>query len=260
MRGLLPPDVSPSFLLVVAAAMGRTVAIALAGTVLAVVLAVPLGLLATPALFRRGTLGGEGSGWWAAPLLLAHLGARGLLRIFRSVPDLLWALLFVVAVGLGPLAGTLAVGVSYGGVLGRVYADLLEEVDPLPAEALAAAGGRRTSIVLFALVPQALAGLVGYTLYSLECAIRAASVLGFVGAGGIGQELQMSMRLFEYHQVSTLLLALFLLMGIGEWVSRALRRALGKQEAGGRKWSPAGRAAAWVGAAAVLSASFCAGS
>jgi phosphonate transport system permease protein len=251
-RGLLPPDLSPSFLVVVAGAMARTVAIAVAGTALAVVLAIPLGLLATPALFRRGAPGGSVGGPGAAVLLLAHLGARGLLRIFRSVPDLLWALLFVVAVGLGPLAGTLAVGVSYGGVLGRVYADLLEEVDPGPAEALAAAGGGRAAIVLFALVPQALPGLLGYTLYSLECAIRAASVLGFVGAGGIGQELQLSMRLFEYGQVSTLLAALFLLMAVGESASRRLRRALGKQERGGRSPSPSRRAAAWVTLVAAL--------
>jgi phosphonate transport system permease protein len=259
-RGLLPPDLSPSFLVVVAGAMARTVAIAVAGTALAVVLAIPLGLLATPALFRRGAPGGAVGAPAAAALVLAHLGARGLLRLFRSVPDLLWALLFVVAVGLGPLAGTLAVGVSYGGVLGRVYADLLEEVDPGPAEALAAAGAGRAAIVLFALVPQALPGLLGYTLYSLECAIRAASVLGFVGAGGIGQELQLSMRLFEYGQVSTLLVALFLLMAVGESASRRLRRALGKQETGGRRPSPSRRAVAWVaGAAALLLAAWGAG-
>src|SRR5262249_47978744 len=250
-RGLLPPDLSSSFLGVVVVAMARTVAIAIAGTALAVLLAVPLGLLATPALFRKGALGGEGRSPGTALLFGAHLGARALLRIFRSVPDLLWALLFVVAVGLGPLAGTLAVGVSYGGVLGRVYADLLEEVDPGPSEALAAAGARRSGIVLFALVPQALPGLLGYTLYSLECAIRAASVLGFVGAGGIGQELQMSMRLFEYGQVSTLLVARFVLMALGEAASRRARRALGSQD-GRPRASPARRKMAFAAGVAVL--------
>ena len=101
-RPASPRTSRPSFLGVVAGAMARTVAIAIAGTALAVVLAVPLGLLATPALFRRGALGGEGRVRGPPPCSLAHLGARGLLRIFRSVPDLLWALLFVVAVGLGP--------------------------------------------------------------------------------------------------------------------------------------------------------------
>ncbi len=223
-RGLIPPDLSPGFLGVVAAAVARTVAIGVAGTALAVVLAIPLGLLATPTLFRPGALA-PGRGPGSALLFVAHLAARAMLRIFRAVPDLLWALLFVVAVGLGPRAGALALGVSYAGVLGRVYADLLEDVDPLPGEALTAAGGRRASVVLFALVPQALPGLVSYTLYSLECAIRSASVLGFVGAGGIGQEIQLSMRLFEYRQVSTLFLALLGLMLIGEAASRLLRRA-----------------------------------
>jgi phosphonate transport system permease protein len=222
-RGLIPPDLSPGFLAIVAAAVARTVAIGVAGTALAILLAIPLGLLATPTLFRPGALA-AGRGPGTAALFVAHLAARAVLRIFRAVPDVLWALLFVVAVGLGPRAGALALGVSYAGVLGRVYADLLEDVDPLPGEALAAAGGRRATVVVFALVPQALPGLVSYTLYSLECAIRSASVLGFVGAGGIGQEIQLSMRLFEYRQVSTLFLALLGLMLAGEATSRLLRR------------------------------------
>src|SRR5512144_348567 len=157
-RGMVPPDLSPGFLVVVAAAVARTLAIGIAGTALAVLLAVPLGILATPTLFRPGALA-AGHGPGATVLLLAHLAARAVLRVFRAVPDLLWALLFVVAVGLGPRAGALALGVSYAGVLGRVYADLLEDVDPSPVEALGASGGRRETLVLFALVPQALPGL-----------------------------------------------------------------------------------------------------
>jgi phosphonate transport system permease protein len=222
-RGLFPPDLSPQFLGVVAGAVVRTLAIAVAGTVLAVVLAIPLGILATPTLFRPGAAA-AGNGPLAWLLFLLHLLARGLLRIFRAVPELLWALLFVVAVGLGPRAGALALGVAYAGVLGRVVADLLEDVDPSPGEVLTASGGRRESLVLFALLPQALPGLVSYGLYSLECAIRSASVLGFVGAGGLGQELQLSMRLFEYRQVSTLLLALLVLMLVGEGMTRLLAR------------------------------------
>ena len=233
LRGLFPPDLSPGFLAVVAEAVLRTLAIGIAGTVLAVLLAIPLGLLATPTLFRPGALAaGRGPAAWL--LLGAHLLARGTLRVLRAVPDLLWALLFVVAVGLGPRAGALALGVSYAGVLGRVYADLLEDVDPSPGEVLTASGGNRGSLILFALVPQALPGLVSYSVYSLECAIRSASVLGFVGAGGLGQELQLSMRLFEYRQVSTLLLALLGLMLAGEWVSRLLRRASRSARVAGR--------------------------
>jgi len=255
-RGLVTPDLSFGFLAVVFAAVARTIAIGVAGTVLAILLAIPLGLLATPTLFRPGALA-AGDGPWTAVLFAAHLAARAVLRIFRAVPDLLWALLFVVAVGLGPRAGALALAVSYAGVLGRVYADLLEDVDPSPGEMLTAAGGRRESLVLFALVPQALPGLLSYSLYTLECAIRSASVLGFVGAGGIGQEIQLSMRLFEYRQVSTLLLALLGLMLAGEATSRLLRRASRSARVTGR--APLGRGArrlVTVGGLAVVVLSF----
>ncbi|HZW90304.1 MAG TPA: ABC transporter permease subunit [Myxococcaceae bacterium] len=250
-RGLFPPDVSPGFLGVVVEAVARTLAIGVAGTVLAILLAVPLGILATPTLFRPGALA-AGRGPGTVVLFGAHLAARALLRIFRAVPDLLWALLFVVAVGLGPRAGALALGVSYAGVLGRVYADLLEDVDPAPAEMLAAAGARREALVLFALVPQALPGLLSYSLYTLECAIRSASVLGFVGAGGIGQEIQLSMRLFEYQQVSTLMLALLGLMLAGEATSRLLRRASRSARVSGRARLGAGRRRLLTAAGLVL--------
>ncbi|HUM11532.1 MAG TPA: ABC transporter permease subunit [Myxococcaceae bacterium] len=256
LRGLFPPDTSPGFLGVVAAAVARTLAIGIAGTVLAIVLAVPLGILATPTLFRPGALATP-DGPWSGVLLALHLAARATLRVFRAVPELLWALLFVVAVGLGPRAGALALGVSYAGVLGRVYADLLEDVDPGPGEVLAASGGRRASLVLFALVPQALPGLVSYSLYSLECAIRSASVLGFVGAGGIGQELQLSMRLFEYRQVSTLLVALLALMLAGEAASRVLRRSIRSAPVeGGSPLTGRRRAMLWLGTLAAVGLSF----
>jgi phosphonate transport system permease protein len=231
--GLVPPDVSLPFLRVVAVALLRTLAIAVAGTALAVVLAFPLAILATPRLFRRARIAAEARGGWTPVLVLAHIGARTVLRLFRAVPDLLWALLFVVAVGLGPTAGTLAIAVSYCGVLGRVFADIFEGVEAGPVQALAASGGRRESLFLFAILPQAGPALVGYTLYSLECALRAASVLGFVGAGGVGQEIQLSMRLFEYRQVSTLLLAFIAVMVGGEGLSRLCRLRFRKVQAGG---------------------------
>jgi phosphonate transport system permease protein len=233
LRGLVPPDASLPFLRLVAVALWRTLAIAVAGTALAVVLAFPLAILATPRLFRGARIAAEARGGWAPALLLAHLGARTVLRLFRAVPDLLWALLFVVAVGLGPRAGTLAIAVSYAGVLGRVFADIFEGVEAGPVQALAASGGRRESLFLFAILPQAGPAMVGYTLYSLECALRAASVVGFVGAGGVGQEIQLSMRLFEYGQVSTLLLAFVAVMLGGEGLSRLWRLRFRRVEAGG---------------------------
>jgi len=138
----------------------------------------------------------------------------------------MWGLLFVVAVGLGPLAGVLALAVSYGGLLGRVYADVFEDVDPRALEALHATGATRTQVFLRAVWPQAKPTVVAYTLYLLECCARSASVLGFIGAGGIGYEINLSMRLFEYGQLLTLILALVGLVAATDFFSRYLRRRL----------------------------------
>src|SRR5207253_444068 len=112
------------------------------------------------------------------------------------------------------------------GVLGRIYADVFEEVDPRPLEALRSAGATRAQVFLRGVLPQAFPSLVAFTLYSFECCIRAASVLGLVGAGGIGYEINLSMGLFEYGQVLTLLLAFVGLCTAAEAVSRQLRRRL----------------------------------
>jgi len=227
LRGLFPPDLSPSFLRVVAAAALQTLAIAIAGTALSIAIGIPLGMLATPTLWRRGILlAGERPG--AGKVFLAALSntTRALLGFLRAVPDLVWGLLFVVAVGLGSLAGTLALAVSYAGVLGRVYADVFEDVDQHALEALHATGATRTQVFLFAVWPQAAASITAYTLYSFECCVRAASVLGFIGAGGIGYEINISMRLFEYGQVLTLIVMLLGLVAATDAASRFIRRRL----------------------------------
>jgi phosphonate transport system permease protein len=226
-RGLFPPDLSFGFLQVVGAAIIRTAALAIAGTTLSLLIGLPLGMMSTPTLWQRGVLlAGEPPG--ASTLALAWLSrsSRALLGFLRAVPDLMWGLLFVVAVGLGPLAGVLALGVSYGGVLGRVYADVFEDVDSRALEALHATGATRTQVFLRAILPQASPSITAYTLYSLECCVRAAAVLGFIGAGGIGYEINLSMRLFEYGQVLTLIMALVILVGLTDFFSRFLRRRL----------------------------------
>ncbi|HEV2765646.1 MAG TPA: phosphonate ABC transporter, permease protein PhnE [Pyrinomonadaceae bacterium] len=227
LRGLFPPDLSADFLRVVAAATLQTLAIAVAGSLLSVGVGLPLGILATSTLWRRGPLlEGERRGARARALASLNRLTRAVLGFLRAIPDLMWALLFVVAVGLGSLAGTLALAVSYGGVLGRVYADVFEDVDPRPLEALHASGATRAQVFLRAVWPQAAPSVAAYTLYNFECAVRAASVLGFVGAGGIGYEINLSMRLFEYGQVLTLILAFVLLMTATDALSRRLRRRL----------------------------------
>ena len=219
-RGLVPPDVSPPFLRVVAVAVVRTLGIAVSGTVLAVALGLPLGVLATPALWRRGPLAaGERQG----PAAALSRAAAALARFLRAVPDLVWALFFVVGFGLGPLPGTLALGINMAGVLARVYADLFEAVPPGPVLALHATGASRLQAFAAAIWPQAAPSVAAYTLYGFECNVRAAAVLGIVGAGGIGQEINLSMRLFEYGQVTTLLAAFVVLVLLTDAVSRRLR-------------------------------------
>lgn len=226
-RGLFPPDFSAPFLRVVFRAMLSTLATAIAGTVLSVIIAIPLGAFSTPILWRRGILAGAENGRLGA--LLRSSASRAVfafLGFLRAVPDLVWALLFVTAVGLGSLPGTLALAVAYAGVLGRVYADAFSDVDPRPLEALQATGATRMQIFLRGIWPQALPNVTAYTLYSFECCVRAASVLGFVGAGGIGYEISLSMRLFEYGQVMTLILAFVVLLATTDVVSRKLRERL----------------------------------
>jgi phosphonate transport system permease protein len=222
-RGLFPADLSLGFLRVAGLAAVRTVAIAVTGTVLSVAVAVPLGILGTATLFRRGPLVEDAPSTVLAGL---SLGARGVLGTLRAVPDLVWAMVFVVGVGLGPVPGVLALAVSYGGVLGRVLADLFEGVDPRPLEALRTTGASRAQIFVFGIWPQAKPSVIAYTLYSFECCVRAAAVVGLVGAGGIGYEIALSMRQFEYGQILTLVGALLAVMWLTEAASTALRRLL----------------------------------
>jgi len=226
-HGLFPPDLSLSFLRVAALAAARTVSIAVVGTVLSIAVALPLGILATATLFRRGPLF-ESEPRTPGGMLLSSLSAlaRALLGLLRAVPDLVWALFFVVGVGLGPVAGVLALAVSYGGVLGRVFADLFEDVDLRPLEALHATGATRLQIFLFAIWPQARPSAVAYTLYSFECCVRAAAVLGLVGAGGIGYEIALSMRNFDYGEIVPLVGALLVLVWLTDACSAALRRVM----------------------------------
>lgn len=223
----LPPDLSLSFLRIVAEAALLTVATAIASTALSVLLAVPLGMLACSTLWRHGLVAtSRGDGKSFRILAALSVSVRAVLGFLRAVPDLVWALLFVSAIGLGSLAGTLALAVSYAGVLGRVYADLFDAVDAQPLEALLSTGAGRIQIFLVGIWPQALPNLTAYTLYSFECCVRAAAVLGFVGAGGIGYQISLSMRLFEYRQVITLLLAFIAILSLTDIASRKLRSFL----------------------------------
>jgi phosphonate transport system permease protein len=223
-RGMLPPNVSAEFLGLMVRPALETIHISVMGTAIAVLIGAPLGLLAAATLTWRGVLHERTTliGRWVVGFLPYAL-SRILLSLFRSIPEYVWAFMFVRAVGLGAFPGVLAIGVAYGGILGKVYSEILETVDPRPLETLRSAGASRVGVVLYGLLPQAIPNVIAYTLYRWECAIRASAVLGFVGAGGLGQQIELSMRMFQFDEVLTLLAMLFLLVAAVDWVSGRIR-------------------------------------
>lgn len=191
----LSPDLSASHLQAIGHGALETIAMSALGTLLAAVFGL---LLALPAAGRFG---------W--PLQSA---SRLVLNALRAVPELVWAALMVLAAGLGPNAGTLALALHTTGVLGRLFAEALENTPPEPAEAIRLQGGNALSAFCYGSLPNLLPQLLAYTLYRWENNIRMASVLGFVGAGGLGQMLYVSLSLFQEAQASTVIVAMLLLV------------------------------------------------
>lgn len=191
----LSPDLSSGHLQAIGHGALETIAMSALGTLLAAVFGL---LLALPAAGRFG---------W--PLQSA---SRLVLNALRAVPELVWAALMVLAAGLGPNAGTLALALHTTGVLGRLFAEALENTPPEPAEAIRLQGGNAVSAFCYGTLPNLLPQLLAYILYRWENNIRMASVLGFVGAGGLGQMLYVSLSLFQEAQASTVILAMLLLV------------------------------------------------
>jgi phosphonate transport system permease protein len=216
-----PPKVEPGFLLLVAQESWRTVAIATAGVVLALLLAIPLTILSTSVLSVSAIPGQM----HAIPFALRQ-AVRLLLIVLRSVPELIWALVFVRVVGLGPTAGVLAIALTYSGMLGKVYGEILESGDTHATTTLLRNGAGRLQALFYGLLPQDSAELTSYTVYRWECAIRSSAVLGFVGAGGLGQQMDTSMKMFNGSEVSTMLLVFVALVWLADAVSAALRRLI----------------------------------
>ena len=218
----LPPATSTEFLGLLLKATIETLAMATAGIALCLVIAMPLALAATRSLSVSRI--GPGRGRRHAELL--RYVARAVLMVLRAIPEVVWALVFVRALGLGPAAGVLALAITYGGMLGKVYAEILESVDTRPARALLEAGSGRLGALLYGLLPQAAQELASYTVYRWECAVRASVVMGFVGAGGLGQLMDQSMKMLNGGEASTILLVFLLLVLLADALSAALRRLL----------------------------------
>ena len=221
LAGFVPPRMDHEFLALVARATWRTVAIATTGLTLALLLALPLTLLSVRTLSISGLAGRMAAG----PAAL-RAAVRGLLVVLRSVPELVWALVFVRVVGLGATAGVLAIALTYGGMLGKVYGEILDSGDAHPTETLLRNGAGRIQAFFYGLLPQNAGELTSYTVYRWECAIRSSAVLGFVGAGGLGQEMDSSLKMFNSAEVSTMLLVFVLLVAAADRLSAWLRRAL----------------------------------
>lgn len=208
LRRMVPPD--PSVLGHALRGAAQTLQIAVVGTGIAALLALPLGFLAARNV---------------SPPWLFY-GARSLLNVFRAVDTLVYALIFVAAVGLGPFPGVLAVVAYTATVLAKLYSEAVEAIDPGPVEAVAATGATRLQLLRWGVLPQLLPQFLSFTLYRFETNIRAAAILGFVGAGGIGFYIQTYLRLLNYPAASTVLLVLIALVMVVDFASSRLRARL----------------------------------
>lgn len=225
---LFPPDLSPRALRDALDGAAETFAISLVGSALSVGVAFPLALAATRTILYRGILyEGQRLGRGDRGLRLAvYAAAKTVLAVLRTVPEIVWALIFVFVVGLGPFPGVLALGLHTGGVLGKLFGEVLEDVDPRPLEALQATGASRLGIVLYGILPQALPQFASYALYRWEVNIRAAAVMGFVGAGGLGQRIHVAISLFHEQELLTLILAVYVMVTLVDALSAWLRTRL----------------------------------
>ena len=206
--GFLKPDFTQGWLFV--NAMILTLQIALWGTVLAIVLAIPLGLLAAKNVSPI---------WVQQPV-------RRLLDLMRAVPDLVVGYIFIVAVGLGPFAGVMALAINTGGVLAKLFSEAVESIDPQPVEGVRAVGATRLQEVVWGVLPQVGPLWTSYALYRFESNARSATVLGLIGAGGIGQLLFDSLNNYAYGQVAAIIVVIVVAVSLIDLLSQALRSRL----------------------------------
>lgn len=188
----------------------ETIAMGIWGTLLAVIVAIPLSILASVNVCPS---------WIVFPI-------RRLLDAMRAINELVFALIFIVAVGLGPFAGVLALFVHTAGTLGKLFSEAIEAIDPGPVEGIRATGASKIQEVIFGVIPQVIPLWTSFTLYRFESNVRSASVLGIVGAGGIGSVLYQNFRAFNYQNVSAVLIILIVTVGVIDTISARIRNRL----------------------------------
>lgn len=205
---MMPPNMEPAFLTRMAWRIFETFQIALVGAAIGIVISLPVGWLAAKHV---------------TPIARFGYLVKVFVSLLRTIPDLVWALLFVATVGLGAVAGTMTIVVDTIGFCGRFFAEAMEDSDKQPQEALSAVGANRVSILFAAILPDTAPSLINTSLFALEKAVRSSVVLGLVGAGGIGQELKAAFDLFQYKNASTIILAIFAIVLLMELVTDRLR-------------------------------------
>lgn len=215
MQGLIHPDFSPEIIRLALSAAWTTLAYAVAGMTLAIVIALVFGVLASGVLVQK-----------KASRSVQVIGFRGALGFMRAIHELVWAWLFVAAIGLSPFAGIFAIAIPYGGILGRIFADMLQDVPAEPITALRTAGASRLQLLCYGYLPIASADMLSYLMYRFECAIRSSAIMSFVGIGGLGFQIQLSLHDLNYDEVWTFLLFLIGLVVLVDIWSHLLRKRL----------------------------------
>ena len=203
---MLPPDFSDFNLLFFS--MVETIEIAILGTFIAIVLSIPLALLSARNL---------------APNIFIFFIARIITVFFRAIPEFIIAMILVIAIGFGAMPGVLALGIHTMGFLAKFYAEDIEHINKGPVEALESSGASKRQVISFAIIPQIIQSFVANNLYILDRNIRMATMLGIVGAGGIGYELQSAFRMFEYPKVSAIIIIIFVTIFIIDNISSYIR-------------------------------------
>ena len=208
-------DLSTEFLKIAINSTSITVGYAASGLSLAVLLALPLGILASGTLFRSLVV-----------RVVGMVSIRSVLALLRSIHELVWAWLIIVAIGFSPAAAILAIAIPYSAILARIYADLLNDVPQEPIVALRASGANELKVLLYGRLSMALPNMLSYTFYRFECAIRSAAIFSFVGVGGLGYQIQLSMDDLRFEQVWTLLAFLVFVIAFVDLWSNLVRSKL----------------------------------
>ena len=214
-EAILHPNLSSGVLNKAVRETWTTVAYAVAGMTVGLSIGLPAGIIASGTTTRTA---------W---LRRMNVGvARGVLASFRGIHELIWAWIFVAAIGLSPMAAVFALGIPYGGILGRIYAELLQDVPEGPLRALRSAGAREWRVLLYGRLPMATPDMVSYGFYRLECGIRSAAIMSFVGLGGLGQQIQLSLADLDYSRMWTYVFFLIALIVVVDMWSTRFRKAL----------------------------------